>query len=277
MPARSRSGPLRRGSGPGRTGGSSTGRPPRSLHRAGLSPAVDRPPSAAGSTTVGRVDPDAVPPRPVVRASDADREATVTRLQRAVAEGRIDLSEFGERVEAAYAAGTLDDLGALVADLPPDAPPPVEIVGTRAPAELSNVFGDVKLAGPDAPQRVSTVFGDVWLDLRGLRTDADRIEITLGTVFGDVDVVVAQGVDAELHGRTVFGDRKTQLAPVPRLAGTPRVVVHARSVFGDLRLRSLAPGESASRWRAVVDRLAAQHPAPPPFPTPPPPPPLPPR
>jgi hypothetical protein len=157
------------------------------------------------------VDPDAVPDQPpVVRASDAEREATVTRLQRAVAEGRIDLSEFGERVGAAYAAGTLDELTALVADLPPDAPPPVEIVGTRTPEEYSNVFGDIRVAGTaDAPRRVSTVFGDVRLDLRGLRTDADRIEITLGTVFGDVDVVVAEGVDAEMHGRTVFGDRKT--------------------------------------------------------------------
>jgi hypothetical protein len=225
------------------------------------------------------VDPDAVPDQPpVVRASDAEREATVTRLQRAVAEGRIDLSEFGERVGAAYAAGTLDELTALVADLPPDAPPPVEIVGTRTPEEYSNVFGDIRVAGTaDAPRRVSTVFGDVRLDLRGLRTDADRIEITLGTVFGDVDVVVAEGVDAEMHGRTVFGDRKTQLAPVPRLAGTPRIVVHARSVFGDLRLRSLAPGESASRWRALVDRLAARHLPPlPPVPPPPPVPPLPP-
>ena len=207
------------------------------------------------------MDPDAVPdPSPAVRASDADREATVTRLQRAVGEGRIDLSEFGERAGAAYAAGTLDELAALVADLPPDGPPPVEIVGTRTPEEYSSVFGDVRVAGTaDAPRRVSTVFGDVRLDLRGLRTDADRIEITLGTVFGDVDVVVAEGVDAELHVRTVFGDRKTQLAPVPRLAGTPRIVVHARSVFGDLRLRSLAPGESASRWRALVDRLAQRH------------------
>ena len=49
----------------------------------------------------------------------------------------------------------------------------------------------------------------------------------------------------------------------PRLAGTPRIVVHARSVFGDLRLRSLAPGESASRWRAMVERLAARHLPPP--------------
>lgn len=206
------------------------------------------------------MDPGAVPEKPVVRASDADREATVTRLQRAVGEGRIDLSEFGERVEAAYAAGTLADLAALVADLPADGPPPVEIVGTRTPEELSNVFGDIRLAGvSEAPRRLSTVFGDVRLDLRGLRTDRDRVEVHVQTWFGDVDVVVPEGVDAELHGRTVFGDRRTDLAPVQRLAGTPRIVVHARSVFGDLRLRSLAPGESASRWRAVVDRLAQRH------------------
>ncbi len=61
---------------------------------------------------------------------------------------------------------------------------------------------------------------------------------------------------AELIGRTVFGDRVTDLAPVPRLAGTPRVVVRARTVFGDLRLRSLAPGESPRRWRSLLDRLA---------------------
>ncbi|WP_345771722.1 DUF1707 domain-containing protein [Geodermatophilus sabuli] len=214
---------------------------------------------------------------PAVRASDADREVLVTRLQKALAEGRIDLNEFGERVEAAYAAVTRAELDALVADLPADAPPPVEIVGQRMPEALNSVFGDVRIEGTAAvPRRVSTVFGDVRLDLRALRTDADRIELELGAVFGDIDVIVAEGVDAELSGWTVFGDKKTKLAPVPRVAGTPLVVVRARTVFGDLRLRSLAPGESASRWRAIMDRLA-QRPLPPPAPpVPPVPPPAPP-
>jgi hypothetical protein len=196
-------------------------------------------------------------PEGAVRASDADREQVVERLHRALAEGRIDAGEFGERASAAYDAVTTADLEPLVHDLPVDAPPPVEIVGSRAPEVLGTVFGDVRLtAGATVPRRASTVFGDVRLDLRMLRTDADVVELHLGTVFGDVDVVVPEGVDAELRGRTVFGDRRIDLAPVPRLAGTPRVVVHARTVFGDLRLRSLAPGESASRWRALLDRLA---------------------
>ena len=198
---------------------------------------------------------------PAVRASDAEREAVVTRLQTAVGEGRIDLDEFGQRVEAVYAAVTVADLDGLLADLPADGSPVVEVVGQRAPEELTSVFGDLRLTGSaTVPQRVRTVFGDVRLDLRALRTDAAVVEVGCWTLFGDVDVVVAEGVDAELVGSTVFGDRTTDLAPLPRLAGTPRVVVRARTLFGDLSLRSLAPGESASRWRAVLDRLATRRP-----------------
>lgn len=200
---------------------------------------------------------------PAVRASDTDREAVVVRLQTAVGEGRIDLDEFGQRAEATYAAVTRAELELLVADLPANAPPPVQIVGQRSPEEISSVFGDVTLTvASNPPQRVGTVFGDVRLDLRTLRTGAGRIDLHVRTVFGDIDVIVAEGVDAELHGRTVFGDRKVQLAPVQRLAGTPLIVVHAKAVFGDLRLRSLAPGDSPSRWGALMERLAQRRPPP---------------
>jgi Domain of unknown function (DUF1707) len=203
------------------------------------------------------VSDDAAPDGPpALRASDADREAIVSRLQTAVGEGRIDLDEFGQRADAAYAAVTREELDLLIADLPAHSRP-VEIVGRRPQEEVSSVFGDITLAvGTAPPRRASTVFGDIRIDLRGLRTSDDRIDLHLSTVFGDVDVIVAEGVDGELHGRTVFGDRKVQLAPVERLAGTPLVVVHARAIFGDLRLRSLAPGESASRWAALLERLA---------------------
>jgi hypothetical protein len=200
-------------------------------------------------------DPDARPP--VVRASDADREAVVARLQAAVAEGRLELDEFGSRADAAHAAVFRADLDRLVADLPRVAPQPGPVVGARQAEELSSIFGDITLSvGTTPPQRAGTVFGDIRIDLRGLRTDAERIDLRLSTVFGDVDVIVAEGVDAQLHGRTVFGDRKVELAPVERVAGTPLVVVHAKAIFGDLRVRSLAPGESPSRLGRMLDRFA---------------------
>jgi hypothetical protein len=57
-----------------------------------------------------------------LRASDAEREATVAKLRRAHADGRIDTAELEERVARAYAARTTDELARLVVDLPAERP-----------------------------------------------------------------------------------------------------------------------------------------------------------
>ncbi len=51
-------------------------------------------------------------------ASDADRDAAADHLSSALAEGRLTTDEHDERIEAAYAARTLGELGELTADLP---------------------------------------------------------------------------------------------------------------------------------------------------------------
>ena len=197
-----------------------------------------------------------------VRASDADRDAAVGHLQQALAEGRLGIDDFGRRAEAACAAETTAELEPLLADLPGQPTPgPAEMVGRRAPAAVFDMFANVRVeGGAPVPRRAGAVFGNVLMDLRQLRTDAPLIELDLWSVFGDVDVIVAEGMDAELDGWTLLGKRRTDLAPVPRLAGTPRVAVRAHTAFGDLRLRSLAPGESTSRWRELLNRLAQRRP-----------------
>jgi Domain of unknown function (DUF1707) len=53
-----------------------------------------------------------------VRASDGERDQVVALLQRDFADGRLTQAELEERVGAALAARTRDQLGALTADLP---------------------------------------------------------------------------------------------------------------------------------------------------------------
>jgi hypothetical protein len=60
----------------------------------------------------------AVSEPPELRVSDADREATMTRLRVAGGDGRLTLEELAERVERADAARTQSDLDVLTADLP---------------------------------------------------------------------------------------------------------------------------------------------------------------
>lgn len=53
-----------------------------------------------------------------MRAGDADRAAVAERLRSALDEGRLDLHEYDERLQGAYAAKTYGELNRLLVDLP---------------------------------------------------------------------------------------------------------------------------------------------------------------
>src|SRR5579884_4308306 len=55
---------------------------------------------------------------PALRAADADRERIAERLRKAHAEGRLDVTEFQERLDRCYDAKTVGQLAELVRDLP---------------------------------------------------------------------------------------------------------------------------------------------------------------
>ena len=55
-----------------------------------------------------------------IRASDDDRQRIVTALERHTGAGRLTLDEFAERAQLAHDARTLDDLAAVMNDLPAD-------------------------------------------------------------------------------------------------------------------------------------------------------------
>ncbi len=88
-----------------------------------------------------------------LRAGDAERNATVARLQAAFSEGRLELVELDERTAAAYAAKTLGELRALTRDLPESDP------ATAGPGQVARRPGEAPVSRPAAA--VSAVSG--WL------------------------------------------------------------------------------------------------------------------
>jgi hypothetical protein len=87
---------------------------------------------AGSGYPAGQPGPPAVP----LRATDRDREATVTVLQACYAEGRLDKAEHDARVGQALTAQTYADLDLLTIDLPrrpayPDAPAGPAVAGRR--------------------------------------------------------------------------------------------------------------------------------------------------
>ncbi len=71
----------------------------------------------------GRMDiVDDQPPRNQMRAADSDREHVAEQLRSAHAEGRLDLTEYDQRVQQAWAARTYGELEVLTTDLPQTRP-----------------------------------------------------------------------------------------------------------------------------------------------------------
>jgi hypothetical protein len=90
--------------------------------------------------------PDLVGPRngdTVTLASDADRDAAVRVLNEAFAEGRLTADEHGERVRAAYAGRTWQELAQLTADLPG----PEHAADLPGPEHAAELPGPVHAAG----------------------------------------------------------------------------------------------------------------------------------
>lgn len=76
-----------------------------------------------------------------MRASDADRAAAAQRLRVALDEGRLDLGEYDERLQRAYASKTYAELDSLLADLPAPAAPQDSQLVAHAPAARSDSAG----------------------------------------------------------------------------------------------------------------------------------------
>ena len=57
-----------------------------------------------------------------MRAGDSDRQAVADRLRTALDEGRLDLTEYDQRLQKTYNAKTFGDLSGLLDDLPGTVP-----------------------------------------------------------------------------------------------------------------------------------------------------------
>jgi hypothetical protein len=106
-----------------------------------------------------------------LRAADADRAKVADRLRVALEEGRLNLTEYDERLQQAYAAKTYGDLDPILADLPGVAPAShSQVVPSRSaapmpPAPAVDPASAASSAGPasgSVPQWLIWVWG-AWL------------------------------------------------------------------------------------------------------------------
>lgn len=198
-----------------------------------------------------------------MRISDADRHKVAEVLREAAAEGRIDLDELDERLEAAYAAKVYADLVPITLDLPGHlpatqdsgvpqvAPQPRLPSGAPLPAHSSSfsVMSEVTRKGvwrvPDQHTAVALMAG-VTLDLREAVFTARETVINAHAIMGGVDVYVNAGTHVIVEGVGIMGAYEQGRDKVPPTydANSPVVRVKGIALMGAVTVvRKRMPGE----------------------------------
>ncbi|KUO18419.1 DUF1707 SHOCT-like domain-containing protein [Streptomyces dysideae] len=194
---------------------------------------------------------------PELRASDADRERVAEILRDALAEGRLDMEEFGERLDATYQARTYGELAPITRDLPvPGATAPkVDMVkhpeggvswadrivgGEGASTWAVAVMSGFQRKGRwTAPKRFDCVafWGGGEIDLREADFADREIVINCVAIMGGVDVIVPPGVEVVVRGIGIMGGFDQREEGVPGDPGAPRVIVTGFAFWGGVGVR----------------------------------------
>ncbi|GAA4585936.1 DUF1707 domain-containing protein [Planotetraspora phitsanulokensis] len=169
---------------------------------------------------------------PGVRASDADRDRVVQRLQRAFTEGRLTSEEMDERLESALTAASHGDLMAAVDGLPDELMDDV--------VELRSTGGSVKRAGEwRVPRllRVDSTYGGVKLDLSEAVIEHPEIEIQLHVRHGSATILLPPGATADANEALSEWGSVTCKVPGRRRPGRLHVRIIGELTYGSLKVR----------------------------------------
>jgi hypothetical protein len=218
----------------------------------------------------GRHDETNGPDAARLRISDDDRHKVAEVLRTAAGEGRLDLEELDERLEATFKAKTYGELVPITADLPvrgtdglpavpPVAPPAVNPVSSHpavpAPTYTSSlsVMGDCTRRGVWRVPEQHTAFsmmGSVTLDLREALFEAREVTINAVAIMAGIDVVVNAHTQVIVDGVGVMGDFSQSRDKVPAqiTAGSPVVRLKGMALMAGVNVqRKPMPGESRRR------------------------------
>ncbi|GLW45341.1 hypothetical protein Stsp02_10030 [Streptomyces sp. NBRC 14336] len=202
---------------------------------------------------------------PELRASDADRERVAEILREAMAEGRLDMEEFGERLDATYKARTYGELTPITRDLP--------VAGTvnlvKGPetdgswasritgGEGTSTLGVAVMSGFErkgrwtVPRRFNcfAFWGGGEIDLREANFADREVVINCVAIMGGVNIVVPPGVEVSTRGIGIMGGFDQREDGVPGDPGAPRVIITGFAFWGGVGVERKLPRAERRRLR----------------------------
>lgn len=168
--------------------------------------------------------------------SDTDRNRAVERLGSALAEGRLTMGEYDERLSGVLAARTFGDLTPYFTDIPGDqlfAPAPEFL-------EIRSTASSLKRQGSwVVPRRLLATAraASVRLNFTDAVIVEPTVEIELDVRAGSTTLVLPRGASADVDQvAIVAGSARARGVPNARGAG-PHFIVRGHQVAGSLVVR----------------------------------------
>ena len=194
--------------------------------------------------------------RAQMRVSDADRHKVAELLREAAGDGRLDLTELDERLEAAYAAKTYGELVPITRDLVPAVAPGGSVVRGAERERALAVMGGVDRRGVwvvPAHFSVFCLMGGAHLDLRQAQFSTPEVRLTVNAFMGGATILVNHTTHVVVRGTGIMGgfsaprsSRATKIGP-----DSPVVRIDGVAIMGGVEVvRKAMPGEDTTPgWR----------------------------
>lgn len=198
-----------------------------------------------------------------MRVSDADRHRVQEILRQAAGDGRLDLDELDERLEASFKAKTYGELVPLTADILGPAQSPVPAPAQQPPllpgqdsGRAFTIMGGVDRKGVWVVPRQFSAFalmGGIYLDLRQAQFSAPEVTLTINLVMAGATVVLNRNTHVVVDGIGIMGsfDPPRSDPSVQLDAGSPVVRINGVALMGSVTVkRRPMPGEKTlPGWR----------------------------
>lgn len=183
-----------------------------------------------------------------LRISDSERHQVAEILRQAAGEGRIDLEELDERLEATYSAKTYADLVPITLDLPaegglvhrpavtPLTPTPgggsLVVPGRDRATHVAIMSGVDRRGHWVVPKHtvVLALMGGANFDLRHAQFASREVTFTVNAFMGGAEIIVPPHVQVVMEGIGIMGGYAGPSGRVPEELTPDSPIVRVRGV-----------------------------------------------
>jgi hypothetical protein len=175
------------------------------------------------------------------RAADTDRIQVAQLLTDAAAQGRLQMSDYEDRLTRVYAAQTYDELDNLRSDLLGSSVSPQRGGATKpAPSMLLlAIMSAFERRGRwNVPKKLTTfaLWGGGVIDLRYADFTCTEVEIHATSIMGGQTILLPPEVNVEIKGHGVMGAFDHQVAG-EGTPGAPTVKIRGFALWGGVGIK----------------------------------------